>query len=447
MGQPGNPVFNTLHKLIRLRLIIFAIFVFTAMLSLSLTSFAATQSLPTQKLLTISLDTENELTIRQFPAKGNRLLIWVPSHAMPVDIVNNLTVQLAAENIEVWYADLLEARFLPHTSSSIYQIPTGDIIKIYDTARKQSSKQIAIYTESRAVIPVLHALREQQQSGDDLRGFGGLIVNSPYFYVETPDPGNTAQLMPITSTTNLPIYVIQPKNSPRYWQLREYLPALQQSGSDVFVRVLDGIRGRFLFRPDASLKEDALTSNFGKQISRSLNLLDTVNNKPRDVTQEAITPLQGIKTKKDRYLQGYQGSPTPPPLKLPTLTGDTLDLRNIKNQVVLVNFWTTWCPPCVDEMPSMQRLSEKLQGDPFAIWGVNIAEQETEIKKFVTQKINVDFPILLDSSGEAMRQWNVMAFPTSFVIDKKGNIRYALFGSIDWDTPEIIKKIQTLLNE
>ena len=124
-----------------------------------------------------------------------------------------------------------------------------------------------------------------------------------------------------------------------------------------------------------------------------------------------------------------------------------MGLKQFENQVVLVNFWATWCPPCVHEMPSMQRLSEKLIGDPFVILGVNIAEEETVVKAFLQHKVNVDFPILLDIHGNAMRQWNVMAFPTSFVIDKQGKIRYALFGSVDWETPEIVNKIETLIKE
>ena len=98
-------------------------------------------------------------------------------------------------------------------------------------------------------------------------------------------------------------------------------------------------------------------------------------------------------------------------------------------------------------MPSMQRLSEKLTGDPFVILGVNIAEDQSTVENFLQTKINVDFPILMDTAGNALRQWNVMAFPTSFVIDKQGKIRYALFGSIDWDTAEIINKIETLIKE
>ena len=189
------------------------------------------------------------------------------------------------------------------------------------------------------------------------------------------------------------------------------------------------------------------TGQFAQVIHQSMQLLNSVNNKPRTASTNQLKAVNIREGKKDRYLQPYQGDPEPPSLRLPRLGGATIDLKQFKNQVVLVNFWATWCPPCVHEMPSMQRLSEKLTGDPFEILGVNIAEDKPTVENFLQTKINVDFPILMDIDGHALRQWNVMAFPTSFIIDKQGKIRYALFGSIDWDTAEIINKLELLIKE
>jgi len=154
----------------------------------------------------------------------------------------------------------------------------------------------------------------------------------------------------------------------------------------------------------------------------------------------------------DQPQLGHSLTPLPKPVPAPDFTLADMDdemhsFKDLRGKVVLLNFWATWCPPCVHEMPSMQRLSEKLTGDPFVILGVNIAEDQSTVENFLQTKINVDFPILMDTAGNALRQWNVMAFPTSFVIDKQGKMRYALFGSIDWDTAEIVNKIETLVKE
>lgn len=94
----------------------------------------------------------------------------------------------------------------------------------------------------------------------------------------------------------------------------------------------------------------------------------------------------------------------------------------------------------------MARLAEKLSGKPFAILGVNVGETPAEIQNFLKQ-VPVGFPILLDSEGQNLKAWRVFAFPTSYVLDKKGRLRLGLFGSIEWDNPETVAKLEALLAE
>jgi len=146
-----------------------------------------------------------------------------------------------------------------------------------------------------------------------------------------------------------------------------------------------------------------------------------------------------------RELKPYAGDPAPPPLTLPDLAGKTHRLEDYRGGVVLVNFWASWCPPCVHELPSMQRLSRELEGRPFTILAVDMAESEADVRRFLEEKVQVDFTVLMDRDGSALREWKVFAFPTSFVVGPDGQIRYALFGALDWDAPEVIAKITGLL--
>jgi thiol-disulfide isomerase/thioredoxin len=98
-------------------------------------------------------------------------------------------------------------------------------------------------------------------------------------------------------------------------------------------------------------------------------------------------------------------------------------------------------------MPSMQRLADHFGKQPFTILGVNMAEEKQDVEAFLQNRVSVSFPIIMDKDGSALKNWKVFAFPTSYVLDKQGKIRYALFGGIEWDTPDTINKIQKLLDE
>ena len=94
----------------------------------------------------------------------------------------------------------------------------------------------------------------------------------------------------------------------------------------------------------------------------------------------------------------------------------------------------------------MARLADKLAGRPFTLLGVNVGETPEEIRAFLKQ-VPVNFPIVLDSEGASLKAWNVFAFPTSYVLDKQGRIRLGLFGSIEWDNPDAVARLEALLAE
>lgn len=395
----------------------------------------------------LALADGTEFNFEIHPATGNKLFIWIPSEAGPQENDIKLAKDLANQGIEVWRVDLVEARFLPVAQSSMDSIPASDVAAIVNYAIASTNKQIFISATGRAAIPVLRGLQQWQQTYSEQTRLGGVILISPMLFIETPDPGEQAKLMPVVSKTNLPLYILQPKLSPWFWKLATTKPALEQSGSDIFLQTISGVRDRFYFRPDATDHEKQQSNELATRLYHASRLLAALAKKNRHGFKHDVEAPEVRIGKKDRELQTFKGDSTPPELKLLDLDGKALDLREYKGKVVLVNFWASWCPPCVHEMPSMQRLQDKYRNKGFIILGVNMAEDRQTIKKFLNTKVKVDFPILLDNDGMALKRWQVFAFPTSYVIDRKGQIRYALFGGLEWDTPEIMQKIEALLRE
>lgn len=143
-------------------------------------------------------------------------------------------------------------------------------------------------------------------------------------------------------------------------------------------------------------------------------------------------------------LKPYTGTTPTPALKLADLQGLSHDLKDYRGKVVLVQFWATYCTPCRKEMPSMNRLQEKLRDVPFSILAVDMGESREEVVKFV-EVVKPEFTILMDPDGHSIADWHVFAAPSSFLIDPEGHIRYTLYGGVEWDSAEIVSQIRSLI--
>lgn len=135
-----------------------------------------------------------------------------------------------------------------------------------------------------------------------------------------------------------------------------------------------------------------------------------------------------------------------PALELPDLNGATRSLGEWRGQVVLLNFWASWCQPCLEEMPSIQNLIERMQGRPFVVVGVNVAEGQRRVARSVEQH-SLRFPVLLDAEGAAFHAWGGKAMPTSALIDRQGMLRYVGLGPLEWDGVEAVTVVEGLLQE
>jgi peroxiredoxin len=143
-------------------------------------------------------------------------------------------------------------------------------------------------------------------------------------------------------------------------------------------------------------------------------------------------------------LKPWTGGPTPP-LALQDPSGKAHDLAAYRGKVVVVNFWATWCPPCIVEMPSMQALRERLAGRGFEVLAVNVMDSEEKIAAFREAEL-IDLPVLMDRDGAVAKRWKVRMLPRSFVIDRQGVIRYQLVGDANWTGPEVAPLIERLIS-
>ncbi|WP_326940698.1 TlpA disulfide reductase family protein [Actimicrobium sp. GrIS 1.19] len=130
------------------------------------------------------------------------------------------------------------------------------------------------------------------------------------------------------------------------------------------------------------------------------------------------------------------GGQAPMPLLLDDLDGKAVDLASLKGQVVLINFWATWCDGCRAEIPAFNRLQQKFGARKLQIVGVNVAEGKPRIADFM-QRIPIQFKVLRDPDMVVLKAWQVNVMPTTFLLDRNGMLRYQLVGEADWDDPKI----------
>jgi len=140
---------------------------------------------------------------------------------------------------------------------------------------------------------------------------------------------------------------------------------------------------------------------------------------------------------------GHPLSTDPLEVKLQNTAGRYVHLNDFRGKIVFLNFWTTWCPSCITEMPSMEKLHRKLLGKNFAMVTVNIKESASRVKKFF-EKYNLTFTALLDTNGEVSTEFGIGAIPTTFILDKSGKIVGRITGPREWDNRKSVALFEQL---
>jgi thiol-disulfide isomerase/thioredoxin len=134
-----------------------------------------------------------------------------------------------------------------------------------------------------------------------------------------------------------------------------------------------------------------------------------------------------------------------PDFSLPNIDGQQVSLQQYRGKVVFLNFWATWCVPCREEMPALERLHQTYQAQDLAIISIDLKESADQVKTFF-QKHSLSFPALLDQDGSVFRDYLVAGMPTTYLIKRDGTLLARGVGGRDWTRAEALQLIQELVS-
>jgi len=135
-----------------------------------------------------------------------------------------------------------------------------------------------------------------------------------------------------------------------------------------------------------------------------------------------------------------------PDFTLKTLEGSNLRLEEYRGQVVLINFWASWCGPCRQEMPLLDRLHQRYVDTGFAVLGINV-EGEVAPARELIDKIPVSFPVLIDQGQSVSELYDLKAMPSTMVVDRDGVVRYIHLGYKPGDESKYVEVVKELIRE
>jgi len=141
----------------------------------------------------------------------------------------------------------------------------------------------------------------------------------------------------------------------------------------------------------------------------------------------------------------HRGPRLAPDFAVPDLSGQAVRLSALRGKVVLLNLWTTWCPPCREEMPSMERLYERLRDRDFQLLAVSQDEDGKRVVEPFVKEMRLSFPVLVDPDHQVGDRYGVWGYPETFVIDRTGHVVERVIGPRDWASPEEVASLEALI--
>jgi len=120
-----------------------------------------------------------------------------------------------------------------------------------------------------------------------------------------------------------------------------------------------------------------------------------------------------------------------------------VNLNQFRGQVLVLNFWATWCPPCVEELPSLMNMQDRLRGRGVVVLGVSIDVDQAAYHRFLKER-NVNFLTVLDPEQKVAGMYGTSGWPETYIIDRQGVLRRKFIGPVDWNSPEVVQFLSKL---
>ena len=381
-----------------------------------------------------------ELSIEQL-GNGQDRILWIPSEFSRHSQDERLLLEgIAAGGDQVWWLDLHSSFFIPPGRNSYDEIPIGELADLIEKSRPHNGR-LTLMATGRGARVALEIARLWQLKHPKSDHLSGVVLFHPNLAAGIAQAGADVTLYPIAFGSNLPIYIFQPADSSKRWYLSQLADALAQGGSDVLIQLIKGVTDGFHLRDDVTDFERWKRKDLPEMIRRAKGLMSVYNEKPRVAVKELKQEAVEQKGKLEGGLQPIMNAPAAPPLQLTDIDGEQHDLSAYRGRKVLINFWTTWCPPCVKEIPSLGRLQRNIDREELVVLSVDVGETKEQVAGFL-DKIPADFPVMLDSAGSTVKSWKIRAFPTTYLVDAQGRLRYGYYGGLEWDEPDVVALIR-----
>lgn len=390
---------------------------------------------------------DHEIEVTRWPVTGTPVglrVIWLSAldtsdknHLRPFHI-------LQQAGIELWTANPLESRFQTRSAETLRTFggaPTEALIRAADEVWKAP---FLIVGHERMGLQILRGIREWQADQPPSSAFLGAVLLYPNLFGPTPIAGQPPSPEPITSATNVPLVILQPNRGALRRRIIDQIGPLWSAGSATYLLAVPDVRDWYVFRePNEDPAADRALAGLPGILHTAADLLASQSIPKQPVSlgspvkiartsARGIIPVREILPAEDFLLKDARSI--------------NHSLSDYRGRVTLVNFWATWCPPCVEEIPSMNRLAGRYGANDFEIVSINFQETGEHVREFM-RRVAVDFPVLLDLDGQVAADWQVFAFPSSFLLDRSGRIRYSVNNAIAWDEEEAIEVIDQLIEE